>query len=375
MSPSSKNRAGVIPRLLTALLLGMTIMLLPVGLALAEPSDTDPADQARQQIQSIESQTGNIKSEMDKLNRDLEQVVERHNTTKVELDQLTLELADSRQLLEIARSQYDAQGKLISQRLTAVYKAGEINFVSVLLNSDSMNDFYEQARYITKINEQDSKLEQQFQESTERIQNLTDDIDLKRSRQMRLEQDLEDQKQQIESGIAARQAKLDQLDGQAREILAREAERVKAEQESAAAETTAMLRDLEISDALQAQVVQTALQYLGVPYVWGGESPSGFDCSGLVKYVYAQYGVQLPHASIMQFHMGTPVPQDQLQPGDLVFFYGSTAPQHVGMYVGKGKYIEAPNFGEVVKISELSFDSDYSGARRFPLKARTPLSR
>jgi len=135
------------------------------------------------------------------------------------------------------------------------------------------------------------------------------------------------------------------------------------------------LQDLEISDTVQVQVVQTALQYLGVPYAWDGESPSGFDCSGLVKYVFAQHGVMLPHASSLQFRMGAQVPPDQLQPGDLVFFYGSTAPQHVGMYIGKGKYIEAPNFGEVVKISNLSFDSDYAGTRRYPLQPRTPAAR
>jgi len=338
---------------------------------MATPAPGDPAVEAQQQIQTIEAQAAAVQYEMDVLNRSLELIVEQHNATKVELDQLTMDLADSRQRLDSARVLHDKQEQLISDRLTAVYKAGDINLMSILLNSNSINDFYEQAQYMARINEQDTKLERQFADSAETIQTLTDDIDQKRSRQMRLEQDLQDQQLKIEAGIADRQARLDQLNEQTRAIVAREAERVRAEQEKAAAETAAMLRDLQISDATQAQVVQTALQYLGVPYVWGGESPAGFDCSGLVKYVFAQHGVALPHASSMQFNMGAPVPPDQLQPGDLVFFYGSTAPQHVGMYVGQGKYIEAPNFGEVVKISTLSFDSDYSGARRYALQPRT----
>jgi cell wall-associated NlpC family hydrolase len=163
---------------------------------------------------------------------------------------------------------------------------------------------------------------------------------------------------------------LDQVNGQVQQILKQEEERQRAELEREAAESAAMLRGLEITDATQAQVVETSFYYLGVPYVWGGESPRGFDCSGLVKYVYAQHGVQLPHNAAMQFGLGAPVPKDQLQPGDLVFF-GPGNPHHVGMYVGKGKFIEAPNFNEVVHVSTLVFDSDYAGARRYPLKPRT----
>jgi len=105
------------------------------------------------------------------------------------------------------------------------------------------------------------------------------------------------------------------------------------------------------------------MRYLGVPYVWGGASPSGFDCSGLVMYVYAQVGVSLPHSSYAQYGMGVPVSMSDLQPGDLVFFYGLG---HVGIYVGGGNFIHAPHTGDVVKISSLSgsYASAFVGARR-----------
>jgi cell wall-associated NlpC family hydrolase len=110
-------------------------------------------------------------------------------------------------------------------------------------------------------------------------------------------------------------------------------------------------------------VVGIAMQYLGIPYVYGGSSPSGFDCSGFVMYVYAQVGVSLPHNAAMQYGHGTPVDRSQLQAGDLVFFNGLG---HNGIYIGGGQFIHSPHTGDVVKISSLSgwYDSTFVGARR-----------
>jgi cell wall-associated NlpC family hydrolase len=110
-------------------------------------------------------------------------------------------------------------------------------------------------------------------------------------------------------------------------------------------------------------VVGIAMQYLGVPYAWGGASPAGFDCSGLVVYVFAQMGVSLPHSSYALWGVGMPVSRDQLQAGDLVFFNGLG---HVGIYIGSGQFIHAPHTGDVVKISSMTgwYASTYVGARR-----------
>ena len=106
-----------------------------------------------------------------------------------------------------------------------------------------------------------------------------------------------------------------------------------------------------------------AARYLGVPYRWGGASPSGFDCSGLVMYVYAQLGISLPHYTVAQYRMGVAVSRGQLQPGDLVFFDGLG---HVGIYIGQNQFIHAPHTGDVVKVSAITgwYERTYVGARR-----------
>ena len=131
---------------------------------------------------------------------------------------------------------------------------------------------------------------------------------------------------------------------------------------TAAAATAPVAAPPALTGTGHPQAATIAMQYLGTPYVWGGASPGGFDCSGLVMYVFAQLGVSLPHYAAAQYGFGQPVARDQLQPGDLVFFDGLG---HVGIYIGGGQMIHAPHTGDVVKISPLSeFGASYVGARR-----------
>ncbi|HEY8803913.1 MAG TPA: NlpC/P60 family protein, partial [Clostridium sp.] len=116
---------------------------------------------------------------------------------------------------------------------------------------------------------------------------------------------------------------------------------------------------------LGANLVTEAEKYLGTPYVWGGTNTNGFDCSGLVQYVYKQLGVSIGRTTSDQVKQGTAVAKKDLQPGDIVFFGGTSSnPEHEAMYMGNGMVIQAPHTGDVVKETKLSEMGSYDTARR-----------
>ena len=102
-------------------------------------------------------------------------------------------------------------------------------------------------------------------------------------------------------------------------------------------------------------VVATAKQYIGTPYVFGGATPAGFDCSGYVMYVYAQYGINLAHSVPLQDQAGTTIPTSEAQPGDVVIFNNEA---HDGFYMGNGMIMDAPKPGGAVSIRPI-WTSDY----------------
>jgi peptidoglycan DL-endopeptidase CwlO len=117
------------------------------------------------------------------------------------------------------------------------------------------------------------------------------------------------------------------------------------------------------SESLGHRIVSYARHFLGVPYSYGGVSPrTGFDCSGFVRYVYGHFGISLPHSSFADLWRGRRISRENLRPGDLVFFNGAG---HVGIYIGGGRFIDAPHTGTVVRISTMSwYGASYYGARR-----------
>jgi cell wall-associated NlpC family hydrolase len=163
----------------------------------------------------------------------------------------------------------------------------------------------------------------------------------------------------LQAEVAAYQASFDQLSRQEQQVaLAGHGEdRASRDDRVESAVATGPV----VADSQAAQVaIDAAMAQRGKPYVWAGAGPGSFDCSGLTAYAFRAAGISLPHSSRLQSQMGQAVSRDQLQPGDLVFFYSPVS--HVGIYIGNGQMVHAPTSGDVVKVSGLM--SGFSGARR-----------
>ncbi len=122
-------------------------------------------------------------------------------------------------------------------------------------------------------------------------------------------------------------------------------------------------------DPVRAQVVFTAMQMVGVPYQWGGSSPQGFDCSGLVQFAYSNAGLRLPRTAAEQLAASTPVTLENAQAGDLLFFRDGSRTSHVAIYLGEGRFVHAPSTGNSVSLD--SFGNAY-WRMRFARAGRVP---
>jgi peptidoglycan DL-endopeptidase CwlO len=275
--------------------------------------------------------------------------------------------------LRAARANLVVAQKNLSQRLVSIYTARDNqSTLAVLLGATSIDDLVSRIESVQSVSKQDVTVVHQVvsfkHEITARQHTLVRD----RKAQASLVRKRAAAKARISSQLGREHRLYDSIKGEIAHLIAMQ----RARQLALARQAQARLASYQTSPSFAvpsdyvapptqyAGVVGIAMQYLGVPYVWGGESPSGFDCSGFVAYVYAQMGVSLPHYTGAQWAVGAPVATSDLQPGDLVFFDGLG---HVGLYIGGGEFIHSPHTGDVVRIDSLSeswYASTFDGARR-----------
>lgn len=377
---SSRTRQA--PAILLASAALLAALLTVVASATANPSIRSK----RQQAQAVLVQIRESDSQ-------LEKVIESYNLASEQLGQIDADLDSNARHLVVARSSLDAAQLHLAERLRALYINGDGGgAVEIILGAESLDDLLGRLDMVQRVGDQDAKVLGDVRQFRKEVKERRAKLASARLAQAEIVEQRASQQQSIESRLAERKRMLAGLEDEIAQLQAEEARRqVRLEAQArarlaavaASAAPTALsslgtsepaapaaadpaseqTAGAPVPDSRYGAVVGIAMQYLGVPYVWGGSSPSGFDCSGFVLYVYNQLGVSLPHHAASQFEYGTPVSIDQLQAGDLVFFDGLG---HDGIYIGGGQFIHSPHTGDVVKISSLSgwYGSTFVGARR-----------
>jgi cell wall-associated NlpC family hydrolase len=374
VSSSTARQAPTLATVTAALLVAVTLVSVRTAAA-------DPIEQKRAQAQSVLDQIHAVDAE-------LEHAVEAYNLANVKLDRIDAELKTNARHLTLARTGLKRAQAHLSDRLVSLYTNGtQGGALEVVLGSESLDDLLNRLEAVERVSAQDTRVLGEVKSFRTQVRERKVRLDRARKEQVQVVASRAAQKQAIEGQLAERQRMLASIKDEIADLEAAERRRQERLQAQARARLAAAQQpddapyaatplastsdpyatDTQLAPAPDARyggVVGIAMQYLGVPYVWGGASPSGFDCSGFSMYVFAQIGVSLPHHAASQYGMGTPVSKEQLQPGDLVFFNGLG---HMGIYIGAGQFIHAPHTGDVVKISSLS-DSWYArtwvGGRR-----------
>jgi cell wall-associated NlpC family hydrolase len=352
------------------------------GVTSAATAEPGPVAAKQAEERSIISQIGSIETE-------LSIAVERWNLANVKLARIGHDLQRSRFELGVARENFKRAQIALARQAVSVYTSSDANStLEVILGASNLDDLLNRIDAVNRVNDQRTSVVGDVKTFRSYVAHQEAKLHRSQLEQKRLVAQRLAQKSSIQTKLAQRNQLLHSVRSEIEHLRAVERERQAALERQARAlaaaraaqpppavtpfggDTEAVTPAADYAAPAVAAppskyggVVGIAMQYLGTPYVWGGASPGGFDCSGLVLYVYAQVGVSLPHSSYAQYAMGVPVSYSDLQPGDLVFFYGLG---HEGIYIGGGSFIHAPHTGDVVKISSMSgsYASSFVGARR-----------
>ncbi|NWQ44365.1 C40 family peptidase [Bacillus sp. EB106-08-02-XG196] len=335
------------------------------------------------QIDAVNKNIDDLETKFQQLDNEISLSMERSQilNEKIGTQQGKIEETE----IEIKKADEDLLNhkEVYSERLKSIQVKGNqsvVTYAELLLSAGSVSEFFNRFTAISKIIENDNELleglrvkEVTLKEAKEQLQNHINQLEKSKVELAKEQKQIEENKIKISQDLEAAKGELENLRAQqvaqlaaqqaALQEPAQETQPQSQAQVSVNTQSTApsVAASNVTNSATANSVIANAKQYLGVPYVWGGSTPSGFDCSGFTSYVFRSVGISLPRTSRAQQNVGTRISLNQVQPGDLVF-RGSPA-YHVGIYIGGGQYIHAPQTGDVVKIAPFN-PSKFSSASR-----------
>ena len=381
-TPVENRMTSSPPRTIRLLLLVVLALAVSTTAALGAPTNS--------QIRAKRAEAQAARAQIAQLGEELEPAIERWNQAQAELAEVQADIALNEQRITLVRGNLQSSRDILAEKLVQDYKYGDTDTLAAILSSGSIGGMLDAADLLERSQTQVAELLQNLRadqgELAEREEAAREvggprggaggaDAGREGAHRRRARADArswrpasrarsrssEQEELERQRRIAAEAARL--LEVQRRLHGAGRARRTRRRRSAAPRPTISggtsggtsggssggssgggstenIPAPPPTDGSLGARAVAVAMQYLGVPYVWGGASPGGFDCSGLVMYAYGQVGVGLPHFTGALWNSGRRVSQSELIPGDLVFFYPDV--HHVGIYIGGGQFIHAP---------------------------------
>lgn len=282
-------------------------------------------------VENIQEYDSEIVENMDKLNKYKEQILEKENDIEYNQNQLIL-----------AENNVNEKDKQLFDRLKGIQLNGGIEttpmqYLDVLFSSGDFIGAVKKAYLISQICTSDKNLIVEAKESKQELLEIKENIENETKELQENKDDVEKQIKQLEE----KKENLLKYVEENSEILINDTDSI-----------VPVTLPSDISNEAKS-LIEEAQKYLRIPYLWGGTTPEGFDCSGLMQYVFNSQGINIPRISEDQQSAATTISMTGIKPGDLVFNKASES-THVGMYIGNDMYIQAPHTGDVVKISKLS---------------------
>lgn len=386
-------------------------MILAMQLVFCIPVSGEPnIDQINKKIKEFElriqenrNNSQKIKELMDELQKEINEVdiiiekydhkrsvldgeIEKNNKEIEKIDSRIQELQNKEKGL---KEELEIKRELFKRQVKFLYSNGLLGKIEMIFSAESFEAFMGNLNFMNKLTKKNKELYDEIQRDLKEVDQVRAELKEERVAIEEINEGIIAKRDEINKLRADQQVIIDKLDEQKAEYK-KEIAKYNLQIEYAEYEITKSNNQIEKIKALAAskkesreskgeksgvsgeEIIAAACEFLGQPYYYGGTRPydgsygSGFDCSGLVQYVYAKYGIVTGRTTYNQIDHpnGTNVKRSELQPGDLIFFGSWDDPHHVGLYVGDNKYIHAPRTGDVIKISPLT-RRDYVVARRF----------
>lgn len=348
-----------------SIILATSIVFTVGSSALAAPTQGQ-LDQSKTNLTQSQQKVQDLDTQMQKVDHDIETILREKAGIDSKIDKAQASINIVNKSIKESQNKINNEQEVYGQRIRTMYMNGKNqSYINIVLGSKSFSDLISNIETVQKISDYDKNLMDNLNSEKSRIEKQKDKLASEKASLVALQsqdqkklQDANSKKSQVlalenkaKAEMQKNKAYYDQLQAQSNQ----EKTRLLSMNTSASTSSSSPSHDRGqhvVPAGSYSGVVGIAAQFVNrTPYVWGGTTPSGFDCSGLVMYCYAQVGVSLPHYTGEQVKYGSTVSANNLQPGDLLFFGSVSDPYHVAIYAGGGQMIEAPRAGEDVHIT------------------------